>query len=212
MSQQHEDRFFPTREQIIAILPDMPEIHTFMQFGFTMIGASVPRDVIMRHVRSMELSGENATSMNHGLVYKNENGKFVFVETINTFTGDFTMPPEKPTIIQPAKYLRNTIAAMVKANCYCQCGLAGGAILRYKPGISWAVYRQGQRPDPNSHTDRRFKAWANELSVFRTAIAKTNQNLAAGWVQLVPHEGWYGAKLTIMPSVESLFAMTEVTK
>jgi len=120
-------------------------------------------------------------------------------------------PEPKPTSIQPSKYLSDTIAAMVKANCYCQVSLAGGAIMRYRPGISWAVYRQGERPDPNSHTDRRFKAWANELSVFRSAISKTGgQNLAAVWVQLVPHEGWYGAKLTIMPSVESLFAMTEV--
>lgn len=83
--------------------------------------------------------------------------------------------------------------------------------MRYKPDVSWAIYRQGQRPDQDADA-KRFKAWANELSVFRAAIAKTNQNLAAVWVQLVPHEGWYGAKLTIMPSVESLFAMTEVTK
>ena len=213
MSQQHEDRFFPTREQIIAILPDTPNIHTFMQSGFTILGANVPRDEIMRHVGSMELSGENATSMNHGLVYKNENGKFVFVETINTFTGDFTMPPEKPTIIQPAKYLSNTIAAMVKANCYCQCGLAGGAILRYKPGISWAVYRQGERPDPNSLTDKRFRAWQIELATFRGVITvKTGQPVAPAWVQLQPAQGWYGALLNIVPTAESLFAMTEVTK
>ncbi len=122
-------------------------------------------------------------------------------------------PDIKPKIIQPAKYLSDTIDAMVATGTYCQCSLAGGAILRYTPNSAWAVYRQGERPDPNSHTDRRFKAWANELSVFRSAISKTGgQNLAAVWVQLVPHEGWYGAKLTIMPSVESLFAMTEVTK
>lgn len=120
-------------------------------------------------------------------------------------------PDIKPTIISASRFLSDTIAAMVKANCYCQCTLPGGAVMRYKPDVSWAIYRQGQRPDQDADA-KRFKAWANELSVFRAAIAKTNQNLAAVWVQLVPHEGWYGAKLTIMPSVESLFAMTEVTK
>ena len=206
-------RYKPTREQIIAILPDTPNIHTFMQSGFTMLGADVPRNEIMRHVGSMELSGENATSMNHGLVYKNENGKFVFVETINTFTGDFTMPPEKPAIIQPAKYLSDTIAAMVATGTYCQCSLAGGAILRYKPSISWAIYRKGGHFSSTTPADKRFLAWTNELSIFRRAIAETSgHNLAEAWRQLIPHEGWYGASLNIVPTAESLFAMAEVSK
>jgi len=122
------------------------------------------------------------------------------------------MTPEKPAIIQPAKYLSGTIAAMVATGTYCQCSLAGGAILRYTPNGAWAVYRQGERPDPNSLTDKRFRAWQIELATFRGVITvKTGQPVATAWVQLQPAQGWYGAKLAILPTVESLFAMTEVT-
>lgn len=115
-----------------------------------------------------------------------------------------------PAILRPAQWLSQTITMMLTHNAYCQVSLAGGAIMRYRPGISWAVYRQGERPDPNSHTDRRFKAWQNELATFRTAINAAGCTLASAWVQLQPAQGWYGARITIMPSVESLFAMTEV--
>ena len=119
-------------------------------------------------------------------------------------------PDIKPTIIPASRFLSDTIAAMLTANCYCQCTLPGGAIMRYRPGISWAVYRQGERPDPNSHTDRRFKAWQNELATFRTAINNAGGTLASAWGQLQPAQGWYGARISIMPSVESLFSLPEV--
>lgn len=110
----------------------------------------------------------------------------------------------KPVIIQPAKYLSETISAMIAAEQYCQTNLAGGAIMRYKPNTCWAIYRQGERPD-RSVDARRFKAWANELGVFRAAIAKTGgQNLSDSWVQLVPHQGWYGASIAILADQPSL--------
>lgn len=118
-------------------------------------------------------------------------------------------PDIKPTIIPASRFLSDTIAAMIAAEQYCQAALPGGAAMRYKPDAYWAIYRQGERP--KSVDAKRFKAWANELSVFRATIAKTGgQNLADSWVQLVPHQNWYGAKLTIMPTVESLFALAEV--
>lgn len=120
-------------------------------------------------------------------------------------------PDIKPKIIQPAKYLSDTIAAMVATGTYCQCSLAGGAILRYKPSISWAIYRKGGHFSSTTPADKRFLSWTNELSVFRRAIAETSgHNLAEAWRQLIPHEGWYGALLNIVPTAESLFAMAEV--
>lgn len=117
---------------------------------------------------------------------------------------------DKPIIIPALRFLSDTIAAMIATEQYCQATLPCGAVMRYKPDSYWAIYRQGERPD--QHADaKRFKAWANELSVFRAAIAKTGgQNLSDSWVQLVPHQGWYGAKLTIMPTAESLFAIAGV--
>lgn len=46
-----------------------------------------------------------------------------------------------PAILRPAQYLSQTITMMLTHNAYCQVSLAGGAIMRYRPGISWAVYR-----------------------------------------------------------------------
>lgn len=129
--------------------------------------------------------------------------------TRNKKRGAIMTPNIKPTIIPASRFLSDTIAAMIAAGQYCQATLPGGAVMRYKPNTCWAIYRQGERPD--QHADaKRFKAWGNELSVFRAAIAKAGQNLADSWVQLVPHQGWYGAKLTIMPTVESLFALAGV--
>lgn len=112
-------------------------------------------------------------------------------------------PNIKPTIIPASRFLSDTIAAMIAAGTYCQTTLPGGAVMRYKPNTCWAIYRQGERPQ--SVDAKRFKAWANELSVFRATIAKTGgKNLADSWVQLVPHQGWYGASIVVLADQPSL--------
>lgn len=122
-------------------------------------------------------------------------------------------PDPKPTSIQPAKYLSDTIAAMVKANCYCQSKLPGGAVMRYKPDVSWAIYRQGGHFSSTTPMDMRFLSWTNELNTFRRAIAESSRhNLAESWIQFTPHKDWYGALLNIVPTAKSLFEMPEVTK
>ena len=50
---------------------------------------------------------------------------------------------DKPIIIPASRFLSDTIAAMLTANCYCQATLPGGAVMRYKPDAYWAIYRQG---------------------------------------------------------------------
>lgn len=122
-------------------------------------------------------------------------------------------PDIKPTIIPASRFLSDTIAAMVKANCYCQCTLPAGAVMRYKPDVSWAIYRQGGHFSSTPPADKRFLSWTNELSVFRRAILETSKhNLAESWVQFIPHKGWYGALLNIVPAAESLFEIPEVKK
>lgn len=65
-----------TLEQATAMLPEGEDIHTFVQarqtvFGLSLIGADVSRETILKHFvdDGVELSGEMATGMKHGLVY-----------------------------------------------------------------------------------------------------------------------------------------------
>lgn len=74
-----------TLEQAIEMLPDKEYIHTFINplnpFS-TLVGAGAKREEIINDIKKYgsELTGEVATSMNHGMAYHNRE-RWIFVET-----------------------------------------------------------------------------------------------------------------------------------
>lgn len=83
-----EDRFILTFDEAIAMLPEGEHIHTFVSSGF-LIGADWMREEIIDGFRNapdggLQLSGEVASSMGHGLCFWHgpiDKGRWVFVET-----------------------------------------------------------------------------------------------------------------------------------
>lgn len=77
-----------TVEQAISILPDGKDIHTFYNPGFGLIGADFSREKLIDRLRKsdfLELTGERAKGMNHGLCAYDKTAKYqsdiVFIET-----------------------------------------------------------------------------------------------------------------------------------
>ena len=75
-------------EQAISILPDGDYIHTFYNAPFGLIGADWNRDDILDKLRNsdiIELTGEQAKTMEHGMCCYQKTAKFqseiLFVET-----------------------------------------------------------------------------------------------------------------------------------
>jgi hypothetical protein len=81
-----DERQLLTKEEAIAKLPDKEYIHTFRQannpFATALIGAGWDKNEIISAMDNyeFELSGERATSMNHGMAFQDEHG-WCFVET-----------------------------------------------------------------------------------------------------------------------------------
>lgn len=78
-------REFIDYETAVSMLPDKEEIHTFRQSAMgVLLGADWGRKDILELLskHQVELAGETATGMNHGLVVRDGIG-FVFVETRN---------------------------------------------------------------------------------------------------------------------------------
>lgn len=77
-----EERVKLTKEQVLSILPDGENIHTFRQAGNSLIGADWEREEILKALEKydFELSGEVATRMRHGIAFRDEYG-WVFVHT-----------------------------------------------------------------------------------------------------------------------------------
>ncbi len=71
-------------EELDAMMPEGEQVHTFMQGGFTLIGADWDRASILKAAKEngAELSGEQATAMKHGAVTWKEDGSPVFIETL----------------------------------------------------------------------------------------------------------------------------------
>lgn len=78
------DRVMLSQEEAEAMLPGGDEIHTFRQGGPGMlIGADWDRIRLIEHMKKyepVELSGEIATNMGHGMVLQDGNG-FLFIAT-----------------------------------------------------------------------------------------------------------------------------------
>lgn len=77
-----------TSEQAISILPDGETVHTFLNLGFGLMGADWSREDIIEKLRKsdvLELTGEMARKMEHGLVAYDKTAKtqgdLLFIET-----------------------------------------------------------------------------------------------------------------------------------
>lgn len=82
------ERRYITPDEAISLLPDGDEIHTFVDNGFSLIGADWSREEIIDKISSSdvrELTGPAARGMGHGLVVYNKSAKYqsdlLFIET-----------------------------------------------------------------------------------------------------------------------------------
>lgn len=71
-----------TPEVAEDLLPDGDTVHTFRQSGMALIGADWPKQRILERFRThgVELAGEGARSMNHGICSYDDTG-YLFIET-----------------------------------------------------------------------------------------------------------------------------------
>ena len=82
-----EKRKFITVDEAIGLLPDNDNIHTFYNLPIGLVGADwSKKDIIdkLKKVDTIELTGEVARSINHGLAAYNKNAKqsdVLFIET-----------------------------------------------------------------------------------------------------------------------------------
>ena len=77
-----------TDDEAISLLPAGDTIHTFRNMPFGLIGADWSKEDIIEELRKaevIEITGETARSMNHGLAIYNKNAKYqsdiLFIET-----------------------------------------------------------------------------------------------------------------------------------
>lgn len=87
MRKTRDTKIYITAEQAINVLPEGEYIHTFYSTGI-LIGADWERAEIIEKIKSsdiLELTGETARSMRHGLAVYNKDTKYLsdvlFVET-----------------------------------------------------------------------------------------------------------------------------------
>lgn len=81
-------RRYITYEEAVSVLAEGDAIHTFYNTGFGLVGADWSREDILDKLRRsevIELTGETARSMGHGICAYNKNTKWqseiLFVET-----------------------------------------------------------------------------------------------------------------------------------
>lgn len=81
-------RRYLTYEEAVALLPDREYVHTIVNDGYFMVGADWSREDILKELRSkevIELTGEHARSMGHGICIYNKDVKrqidLLFIET-----------------------------------------------------------------------------------------------------------------------------------
>lgn len=77
-----DGRVILTPEKAEEMLPNEEHIHTFRQSGPILLGADWEKSELIDAFSKypVELSGEEATAMGHGIVFRDEFG-FVFVQT-----------------------------------------------------------------------------------------------------------------------------------
>ncbi len=84
--EEKSERVMLSYEDAVTMLPDGPQIHTFVNPGVGMVvGADWDRDEILELLKTgkPELSGEQATRMGHGIVaWRQPEGKAIFIATV----------------------------------------------------------------------------------------------------------------------------------
>lgn len=75
-----------TPEEAEKFLPEGDTIHTFRANGAVLLGADWSRERILDRFKThgVELSGDNARNMNHGLASYDEANGWLFIETRRT--------------------------------------------------------------------------------------------------------------------------------
>ena len=78
------ERTFLTLDEASAMLPDGKEVHTFRSAVPAIIGCNISRNSLLKIMKewegSLELAGDQATAMGHGLVLTDDQGP-MFIET-----------------------------------------------------------------------------------------------------------------------------------
>lgn len=90
-----------TAEEAADLLPDRDAIHTFKGVGPVLIGADWDREGVLNKLKTsdkIEIAGETARNMGHGLAVYNDNAKLqsdiLFIETEEEKLNQFDPPEE----------------------------------------------------------------------------------------------------------------------
>lgn len=77
-----DDRRVLTKEEAIAMLPDGDTIHTFRNPAGMLLGADWSRADVIKAIEQheVELAGDTATQMKHGMVLHDGRG-YLFIQT-----------------------------------------------------------------------------------------------------------------------------------
>lgn len=94
-------RRYITAEEAADLLPDGDAIHTFRGGGPVLIGADWDREEVLNKLKTsdkIEIAGETARNMGHGLAVYNDNAKLqsdiLFIETDEEKLNQFDPPEE----------------------------------------------------------------------------------------------------------------------
>lgn len=110
-------RTFITAEQAISVLPDGEYVHVLQNEVFGIIGADWTRDKIIKKVECadhIELSGEIARAMNHGIcIYDEDAEDLLFIETNEEKLAaleksELTNKIEDDELLKPCPFCGNT--------------------------------------------------------------------------------------------------------
>ncbi len=82
-------KYYLNYDEAISLLPNNEDIHTFYNGAFGLIGADWSREEILNKLKEpdivIELTGEQAKSMKHGMCAYSKNAKYqseiLFIET-----------------------------------------------------------------------------------------------------------------------------------
>lgn len=95
-------RRYITADEAIKLLPEGDTIHTFVNMPMGLIGADWDRQEVIEKLRGsdkIEITGEQARSLGHGLAAYNESIKYqsdiLFIETDEEKLNEFDEPHEE---------------------------------------------------------------------------------------------------------------------
>lgn len=82
-------KYYLNYDEAVSLLPNKEDIHTFYNAAFGLIGADWSRENILNKLKEndivIELTGEQAKAMNHGMCAYSKNAKYqseiLFIET-----------------------------------------------------------------------------------------------------------------------------------